>query len=470
MIRAPKMRGHSCGSAWLSLVVFCLYCIYHNSSTLKQLSGPSVSDAPYQRTVTNTGTRTAPLQAVTNSSLKSRGYDEAPQKFANNTIEKPWSTIQESSLGVHLFSHSIENIRLIGERHSGTTYLTRHLKRCFPDRSVEDFFVRGKHWFQPTPETVVQAVKTHGRKGLDQTMWMDIANAPHPKRAFDTSLIIVIVRNPYNWLEAMRRKPWHWPNHVEVAPKNTSALVTARFNQNNHDDKRRRRKLQSTTTGEMGKYFPKKEARIYRKNNNIHDTPVGESSGGKLPGGVSIRHSFITHSELDWLDFISRPMQLVDYQDKVSAAGLCQKGYPRGTISPCSHNHSFAPPKVQHIPKPFLRHLPFAINDVVYELAGYDKPYDHPLQLRAAKLQNFLSVVQHWDLGGFALIRYEDILGDGLTAFVEELSRALQVKSQCPILPPFDKPPYSIPEEFRAWITDHSDWELESLLGYEPAG
>jgi hypothetical protein len=112
--------------------------------------------------------------------------------------------------------------------------------------------------------------------------------------------------------------------------------------------------------------------------------------------------------------------------------------------------------------------LPFGDNDVVYELAGNGKPHEHPLQLRAAKIQNFLGLVQEWELGGFGIYKYDDILGDGLTVFVQEISRALGVESRCPVITPFEKAHYLLPPEFRAWITNHSDWESETLIGFAP--
>jgi hypothetical protein len=91
------------------------------------------------------------------------------------------------------------------------------------------------------------------------------------------------------------------------------------------------------------------------------------------------------------------------------------------------------------------------------------------LQLRAAKIQNFLGLVQEWELGGFGLIRYEDnLLGDGVSAVVEQISQALQVTAKCPPLAPFDKKAYNLTDEFRDWITTHSAWDLESILGYAP--
>lgn len=110
------------------------------------------------------------------------------------------------------------------------------------------------------------------------------------------------------------------------------------------------------------------------------------------------------------------------------------------------------------------------INDVVYELAGDGRPYDHPLQLRSAKIKNFLGLVQQWELGGFGLFRFDDILGNGLPGFIREISRALGAESQCPDVPPFEKARHDLPPEFREWVTNHGDWETERLVGFNQDG
>jgi hypothetical protein len=237
---------------------------------------------------------------------------------------------------------------------------------------------------QPSPDYIIEAARKYREEGLDPTIlsneydaktWWQIANAPDPKSVFNTSLVIAIFRNPYDWLEAMRKKPWHWPNHLEVLPRNSSIMKAMSY-KNPNDPGMRKRRLRAT----------------------IYDTPKGESVGGKLPtsGSASIfQKSFITNSILDWKDFVDRPMRLLDYQE-IDKDNLCQKGYSFGSISPCHRNNSYVPTRVKHIPRAFLQFLPFGVNDVVYELAGNGKPYEHPLQLRAADLE-FTGTMIFWE-------------------------------------------------------------------------
>ena len=80
------------------------------------------------------------------------------------------------------------SLHLIGERHSGTNWMTRELKRCFPDAGLKTRLSRWKHWFQ--------------------------ANGTN--YATKDAVVVVQVRNVYDWVEAMRSKPYHSPDHFDL--------------------------------------------------------------------------------------------------------------------------------------------------------------------------------------------------------------------------------------------------------------
>ena len=98
------------------------------------------------------------------------------------------------------------------------------LAKCFPGLDVSDFLVRYKHWFQPTPEYVTSMTEKHlkNNDNLNDSkictrfvnIWPQLASLENPKQsAFARTLVIVMFRNVYDWLEAMRLGPHHWSNH-----------------------------------------------------------------------------------------------------------------------------------------------------------------------------------------------------------------------------------------------------------------
>eukprot|EP00591_Stephanopyxis_turris_P010920 CAMPEP_0195510604 /NCGR_PEP_ID=MMETSP0794_2-20130614/3204_1 /TAXON_ID=515487 /ORGANISM="Stephanopyxis turris, Strain CCMP 815" /LENGTH=298 /DNA_ID=CAMNT_0040638057 /DNA_START=184 /DNA_END=1080 /DNA_ORIENTATION=- len=85
----------------------------------------------------------------------------------------------------------IKQISIIGERNSGTTWITSHIQDCFGQHiEVKDSLVRYKHWFQH--------------------------DVHEGKRVQDT-VVIALFRNPYFWLEAMRFKAHHAPMHWRMS-------------------------------------------------------------------------------------------------------------------------------------------------------------------------------------------------------------------------------------------------------------
>jgi hypothetical protein len=359
-------------------------------------------------------------------------------------------------------NRKIGNIRILGERHSGTTYLTRYLQQCFSERQIMDLMVRTKHWFQPSPGAIIKAASIAGKEGLadstdfirpvpGQLSWWDMAHEPTARQTFSNSFVIYLVRDPYQWIEAMRRKPWHWPNHLRILPRNQSEVAAMKYDAEQQTGKLRR-------TQQTGADYPKQQT-----------IPTDDLAP---EGPVRIQKSYIEYETLDWTLFVQAPLRLT--HEDVAAAGsvkICSKGFPKGTLSPCLQNISYVPPLVSHIPRSFLRNLPFDVNHVVYELQSDGEAFNNPLALRAAKIRNILGLAEVWDLGGFVVVRYEDLLdandnGAMLTTLVTELEKMLDVSSHCQPHRNATKSPYSLPNEFVEWIGQHAQWETEGYLGY----
>jgi hypothetical protein len=198
--------------------------------------------------------------------------------------------------------------------------------------------------------------------------------------------------------------------------------------------------------------------------------PKGQKTGDILPGSIRIQKSFVTPSPLPWEAFVHTPLRIVDEPISQSTK-ICQKGFPYRTLSPCAPNNSYVPPSLAHIPRAFLRNLPYSINDAIYELQGSGEPFAHPLALRAAKIKKTLELPNLWDLGGFVLIRYEDVLNGkdnatNLNGLVAEMAQILGVPSNCPAPKLIAKTPHVLADDFVTWIGEHADWEVEQRVGY----
>lgn len=116
-------------------------------------------------------------------SLQKRRDDAGYIQFMNVNVD--WES--EWSIGYPKRSvpkPMVDQIVVLGERHSGAEWLVDKIARCFPDVKVRYGFSRPGKWFQSPP------------------------TAPIPK-----TLVIAVFLNPYDWVELLRQRPINAPTH-----------------------------------------------------------------------------------------------------------------------------------------------------------------------------------------------------------------------------------------------------------------
>lgn len=114
---------------------------------------------------------------------RTRGYERGI-----STTKHPTTMSANVEFVLTMMERSKRNqkLYLIGERHSGTRWVYHHLSECFNKSvAVSEKLARWKHWFQYEID-------------------FDVA---------DDVYVIAMFRNPYEWVEMMRRVPHHSPLH-----------------------------------------------------------------------------------------------------------------------------------------------------------------------------------------------------------------------------------------------------------------
>lgn len=115
---------------------------------------------------------------------------------------------EKSRLGIHVLRQGapIQNIIVLGERHSGTTFFTNYMSDCFPSTKVGDIFVIKKHWIQYDPDHLKNAVLEDSP--YVPPLWKRIFNhlyeshdsdQQYSNGYFRNSLVLVLFRDPYDW-------------------------------------------------------------------------------------------------------------------------------------------------------------------------------------------------------------------------------------------------------------------------------
>jgi len=171
-------------------------------------------------TTTTRTTITATTDSFSNGSFShSKDTETDTVKIAVNKlwVEFLRNKLSSSSrIGFHIFRPKVNNIIILGERHSGTTFFTKYLHDCFPNVTVKDTFINYKHWFQPDPNYLLRVVTTEFESLIgvadderELSSWRDIVKygvtsnrdqkSAHFSKFFENSLVIVLFRNPYDW-------------------------------------------------------------------------------------------------------------------------------------------------------------------------------------------------------------------------------------------------------------------------------
>jgi hypothetical protein len=95
------------------------------------------------------------------------------------------------------------------------------------------------------------------------------------------------------------------------------------------------------------------------------------------------------------------------------------------------------------------------------------------MDMRAAKIRNFLEIKKWNWVKDLAVIRYEEMLAKGtesLIAQIEEITTyhgVTQLKRNCTPAAPQVRSKRVIDPDLVDWITDNIDWKAENKIGYK---
>jgi hypothetical protein len=294
-----------------------------------------------------------------------------------------WNDVQRCLVGRFQYNgteSAINEVHILGERNSGTKFVTNALQRCYPKSSgvkVHRDFLRQKHFFQPIESG-----------------------------DFSRSLVVVVVRDPVEWMAAMRELPYHSPNHLKGFRNVTNEVIP-----------------------------------------------------------------------LTWQEFVNKPWTAVTstidltLRDEDRHQPICTNRFRIDEVTPCSLDNVTAQGAPWNIPmKKWRGYSP------VYEQRR-GTPYEHLLQMRADKIVNWiLQIPLLMKIGGFAVVRYDDILNRGDEFFLKQVDAILHnrtserqhLPARCSTTPP---QPHrigkrTIPHDFREWINQNIDVDSEKIIRY----
>mmetsp|Transcript_7340 Transcript_7340/g.15346 ORF Transcript_7340/g.15346 Transcript_7340/m.15346 type:complete len:409 (-) Transcript_7340:105-1331(-) len=176
----------------------------------------------------------------------------------------------------------------------------------------------------------------------------------------------------------------------------------------------------------------------------------------------------------DWREYVTKTwtmkrfgkdLNMTDDEKSGRAGPICQEGfyyrdvitchvrpYPDGYWDGKKHKHRFS------------EHQPF------YEMRsdGSGEPYDNVLEMRAAKIYNFLNTTNFPWVEDMWVLRYEDLLKEGTANLIKSIEKVTGVKSNCTASPPQNRKKREIDKGLRKYLLSDKnvDWKAERMIGY----
>mmetsp|Transcript_10235 Transcript_10235/g.30228 ORF Transcript_10235/g.30228 Transcript_10235/m.30228 type:complete len:386 (-) Transcript_10235:89-1246(-) len=182
-----------------------------------------------------------------------------------------------------------------------------------------------------------------------------------------------------------------------------------------------------------------------------------------------VPHHAPNHVDLSWKEFVTRKWTMervgkdLDMKESEKVGRVCQEDFYYNDVVTCNqrpypdgywnanHKHRYS------------EHQPF------YEMRndGSGEPYDNVLDLRAAKIYNFLAVTEFPWVEDMWVIRYESLLAEGTEALLKAVEKATGTKAKCKAAESQNRRKRKIDKKMKEWLKEHVDWKAERLIGYQ---
>lgn len=174
---------------------------------------------------------------------------------------------------------------------------------------------------------------------------------------------------------------------------------------------------------------------------------------------------------LTWQEYVARPWTMprpsLDREriaQNKTQGNICVLGMAFDEVIPCEIRPHELPQYAS-----YREHIP------VYELKrdGSGTPFSHVLEMRAAKIRNFVQEIPQWNIGGYLAVRYDDLLANGTELMLRQLAGIIglpehHLPKNC--MPKGPQPERigrrRIPSGLRTWIRENMDGEAERLVGF----
>ena len=298
-------------------------------------------------------------------------------------------------------------IILLGERHSGTNWITDHLKECFQGKAADAPAAAALEG-NTTTTTTAAANNTTTATAVTVTVTNEYTRYKHwyqedtiPQKNNTIIVVIVLFRDPIDWIEAMRYEPHHAHDHVQF-----------------HDEYNNIQQQQQQQQRHRNQKLRKHPSNVYWRN---------------------------IAKPLSWKEFVTRPWMgkrgpkdiLIRQQIDAASAAALQNNDNQSSSSLSLMNDIQCMDNYQYVDA-----TPCSIEDVTvvkglgeYKYEYYpdksERGYGSILQLRSLKIRNHLSIRNFTSVNAYLPYQFEGLRINGTMSLINDVRTATGLVADC---------------------------------------
>ena len=185
-----------------------------------------------------------------------------------------------------------------------------------------------------------------------------------------------------------------------------------------------------------------------------------------------VPHHSPSHLKKEWKEFLTTPWTTPRVGADIEIGKTITAANNSTDTTPCQQNFIYqdiVSCVMRPLPKEAYDHkLRFSEDTPIYEhrIDHSGLPYDNIMEMRAAKIENFLQVQDYPGISAVWAVQYEYLLQRGTEHLIQRVAEWTGIEPKCDPYPPQLRRERPFEAEFVNYVTEHLNWTAESLIGY----
>lgn len=185
-----------------------------------------------------------------------------------------------------------------------------------------------------------------------------------------------------------------------------------------------------------------------------------------------VPHHSSMHIQKEWKEFLTIPWTAPRIGEDIEIGKTITDANNSTATTPCQQNFIYQD-IVSCIQEPvpkeeYPQKLRFSEQEPFYEMRPNSggQPFKSVMDMRSAKIQNYLDIANYEGVAGLWTVQYEYLLRRGTEHLIQRVSEWTGIEAKCDPQPPQLRRERSFEPGFVEYVKKHLNWTAEGLIGY----